>query len=332
MDEDEGDLAGCRRAVTMPAPSDMPHSFCEVLQNRQDLNEWLRWLRDGGSDAADSTQRFLDYAADCLTKGEKRKFLKNVETSTSDQISERIFELIAHQFFRQFGIKCDYEPKIDGKTPDLTCEISGIEYVVDVFVTHSPSKTIKCIEPGLISSCDTDKPDESRAKKIADKIEEKLGSYIVLNRPVLLFVGLGDDRILSAGSVEQALYGIHISEFSESGIFPEDFCFDRRRGRCLLSPELKPMHRGLSAVIVCDWFDTLNKHDRGKRLNCVVLHHFDPLWSLPPRVFRPFQDVCWQKTGERGWVPSVHSERNWVAKFTEANTFAFGRYTADQPW
>ncbi|MCG8401930.1 MAG: hypothetical protein MJA84_10055 [Firmicutes bacterium] len=313
-----------------------PNSLCEALQNRQNLGEWLEWLRDSGSEAAINTRRFLNYAVDCLTIGEKQKFLKkikrNKKTSSSDQIFETIFELVAHQFFKQFEIQCDYEPKIDGKTPDLTCQISGIEYVIDVFVTYSPSKTVKNVGPGLISSLDTDKPDESRSKKIADKIEEKVKNYTVLKRPILLFIGLGDNNILSIDSIEQALYGIHISEYLEKHHFPKDFHFEKRRGRCLLSPGLEPMHKELSAVIVCDWFDTLNSHDRGKRLNSVVLHHFDPLQPLPPQVFSPFQDVCWKKTGERNWVPSTYSERNWVAKFTEANTFAFGRYTADEPW
>ena len=50
-----------------------------------------------------------------------------------------------------------------------------------------------------------------------------------------------------------------------------------------------PSHPNLSAVVACQWFDTLHRGNPGRRLHCVVLHHYSPHVLLPPGTFSRFQ-------------------------------------------
>lgn len=308
-----------------------PQSLQAVLSNRKDLAGWPKWLRDEQSEAAESAREFLAYCEQCLTLSEKKRWLKKISSVGSEQIRDKTFEIVAHQFFKQFGFECKYEPKIEGKTPDILCIINKKEYIVDTFMVSSPKKTLQDCGDGSGQSIDTDDPAESRSKKISDKISEKVENYKNLSNPILLVVGFKDSRILSYESVEQALYGVTCGEFSEDDAYPSRFCFERRLGRVLLSPCLTSQKRQLSAVLAIDWFFSENQTSRGYRFGCVVLHHFDPKDPLPNQIFAPFQEVCWKKVGQGAWALNLTGDRQMVAKFSN-NSFDFGRYSSDDPY
>lgn len=303
-------------------------SFTNVLKRCGHLSDWAKWVVIDQSVSAKSTREFLDYAFSCLPK-DKQNLLAKLISGFSDprQIDDRVYELVAHQILWQRDLSPEYDPNEGGKSPDLLISVNKQEFIVDVFVTNSPSKTIE----GPFSK-DTDVPGENRGQKIADRVRSKVGKYSSLGKPIILFVFLGDHRILDARSAEQALYGVKISEFSEGDVYPQSFLFERRLGRCLLSPDMQPDYQSLSALIVCDWFDTLNRREPGKRLNCIILHHFAAKKPLPPNTFSPFQEIGWVRVGENAWKPVIHGTKNIVARFGRNREFEYHEYSPDTPW
>ena len=92
------------------------------------------------------------------------------------------------------------------------------------------------------------------------------------------------------------------------------------------------MHYGnLSAVIVCDWFDTLNNEARGKRLHCVVLHNWAGV-PLPVETFNGFPQVVWTETRQRVWHPNMTGAGNIVARFAEDDRLELKPYSPNAPW
>lgn len=195
-------------------------------------------------------------------------------------------------------------------TPDIAVDIANQRFVVDVFVTHSPSSTVMCHGDGTSEAHDKGE----RAKKIFDTITEKSNKYAKTQLPLVLFVYLGDCHILSENDVEKALFGLTIGEIAPGERFQDSFSA-REFGGVFSNPDDggAPRHRNLSAVVVCDWFDTENSSNPGKRLRCLVLHHYRPDVPLPSGVFAPFQDVIWQRKSPTHWDPRIIGQDNVVA-------------------
>lgn len=292
------------------------------------LSDWVKWVIVDQDAYAISTREFLDYTFFRLPTNKQDKLAKLIAGFAEPrQIDDLIYELVAYQILLQFELDPVFNPNEARKSPDLLMSVNDQEFVVDVFVTNSPSRTIH----GAFSK-DTDVPGESRGHKIAERVKSKVGKYSSIGKPIILIVFLGDHKILRVGSAEQALYGVQISEFNEEDVYPESFWFDRRLGRCLLSPDMRPDYQLFSALIVCEWFDTLNRAEPGKRLNCVILHHFAPTKPLPPDTFSPFQEIRWVKVGDNAWKPIVSGARNIVAKLGKDRKFEYHDYSANNPW
>ena len=94
----------------------------------------------------------------------------------------------------------------------------------------------------------------------------------------------------------------------------------------------EPDHRIVSAVVTCDWFDTLNRDDPGTRLHCIVLHHFSPDVPLPRGTFGGFPEVDWRETSSHLWEPKWSGASNVVAKFADGRELEFHAYSGDNPW
>src|SRR5690349_3148782 len=101
--------------------------------------------------------------------------------------------------------------------------------------------------------------------------------------PLVLFVFLGDHISLNTEDVERALFGMTAYETSLEPWFPTSVHRDRVPVGGLLLPQEdgSQPYTNVSAVVACDWFDTWNREDRGKRLYCVVFHHWAAEDTLP---------------------------------------------------
>jgi len=240
-----------------------------------------------------------------------------VKISTKNRIDSQIFSQCKH--------KPTLYPQIFSPlTPDLLVDIGGQRYLVDVFVTNSPSNTL--FQGGT-------KDSGERARKIAQRITDKATKYAACGEPLIVIVFLGDHQILAPWNVEHGLYGVALCEFDPSDLYPANFNFDLRIGGCILPAKDEPTpHRELSAVVVCDWFDTLNREAPGKRVKCTVLHHYDPLTSFPSSALAPFLNVSWKAAGDQSWKPCYSGQPEIVARLDIDGIFEYGPYSADEPW
>jgi hypothetical protein len=106
-------------------------------------------------------------------------------------------------------------------------------------------------------------------------LEEKADRYAELDLPIVPIVFLGDSYAFDFGDIETACFGITLEEVALEAAFPQSLPKYRVPVGGLLLPreDLPAPYENISAVIACDWFDTLNRHNPGKRLAARVLHH-----------------------------------------------------------
>jgi hypothetical protein len=305
-------------------------TLSEILKKSPEKS-WAHWVALAESPAAEETRALLNTCFLGLAASKQSaiaaKIRREKDAANADAI---LYELVTNELLHRFALKPDFDPKINQLTPDIAVEIEGQRFIIDVFVTHSPQKTVKDHGDGTGEAVD----DGDRARKIFRRIEEKAEKYARTQLPLLLFVYLGDHRILSANDIQKALFGLTIGEISPGERF-QDTVAARKFGGVFFSNVDDdggwPRHRNLSAVVVCDWFDSLNK-DHGRRLGCSVLHHYNPAVPLPYGTFSPFQEISWQPIGPTHWDPRVIGQPNIVAKFAADRQWEFGSYRADKAW
>lgn len=306
-------------------------AICDLLRHCTKPTEWMQWLISNQNEGAKQTRRFLNVALDCVAQSERSRFEKSLFKRPGEQIGDLIRELITHQIFFQHGYRPTLLPQLpDSLTPDLAVDIKGEHYLVEVFVMNSPSNTLFSSETNGEGAA---KDSGERARKVAQRINEKATKYAKCDTPLIVVVFLGDHQILDTWNIEQGLYGVAISEFGPTDLYPINFNFEIRMGGCILpvKNELTPLP-GLSAVVVCDWFDTLNRDAPGKRISCTVLHHYNPRSSFPAAALAPFQEVSWEKSGIQSWKPCFSGQSNIVARLGADGGFEYGLYSANKPW
>jgi hypothetical protein len=93
-----------------------------------------------------------------------------------------------------------------------------------------------------------------------------------------------------------------------------------------------PALANLSAVIACEWFDTLNRNNPGKRFNCTVHHHWGAEHELPAGAFSDFRQVIWDRRGPDVWEWEYSTEEPRAARLPPQGGIEFGIYSADNPW
>ena len=305
--------------------------FDDLVNNSALGDSWARWVATEPRAAAQDTREFLSACFEHLP-AEKQGPLRNVlKKGNAKKVEATLHELVVHELLRRFDRQPEFEPNLDGLTPDLRFCVSGTIFIADVFVVHSPSKTVKDLGSGVGESWDTSKPSESRAKKISDITERKAGKYH--DAPLILFGFQGDHYSFDTWDFEAALYGRTVGELGPSDCLPDVGPAVVPLGGALLPlDDRSARYRDLAALVACDWFDTLNRSDRGRRLYCSVLHHWDPRAALPESAFSPFSQVVWEKTGARSWHPRRIGEGNMLMKFNADGTMRFDVYSSDAPW
>lgn len=305
--------------------------FAELLNNEKIKGTWAWWVATNDRKAARETREFLSTCFSNINARKKPSVLKNLYGDRS-QVEATLHELVAHELLRRLNLKPQFGPSVGRQTPDLAFEVKGRLFVADVFVTHSPSKTVKRFPNGTREIYDSSKPGENRAKKIMDTIQEKAGKYANIVHPLVLFVFVGDQNV-NDWNVEQALFGRTVDEAGPAEYFPDAGRSPIPIGGLLLPDDDGAMpYRNLSAVVVCNWFDTLNRDDRGKRLHCSVLHHWKPQVRLPAEAFRNFVQVLWDQNPPGAFRPRRTAAWNIVAKFVSSEGMQFGPYSSDHPW
>jgi len=306
-------------------------AFDTALNRAASKSEWVSWLVNDNENAARATLGFLNTCCANIPASKHPRIFQKLAGDQSE-VEATIHELVAHELLRRLGLSPEFEPSIAGLTPDLSFETEGKRFLGDVYLTHSPSKTLRDHSDGTGEAWDTSKPDESRAKKIADKLRDKAGRYEPIALPFVAFVFLGDHRILSASDVERALFGMTACEVSLER-FPKSVSHDRVPVGGLLLPDEDGNygHHNLSAVISCDWFDTLNRQDRGKRLHCRVLHNWTGE-ALPVKAFSIFPQIIWNQIEPDVWKPDQTISANTVAKFTLDGGIECREYTPNTAW
>ncbi|MCI0486594.1 MAG: hypothetical protein L0229_08335 [Blastocatellia bacterium] len=306
--------------------------FDIALNKAASKSEWVSWLVKDTENAARSTLGFLHMCFGNIPASKHRRIFDKLAGARSE-VEATIHELVVHELLRRLELSPEFEPSVTGLTPDISFEIEGKRFLGDVYLTHSPSKTLRDFADGTGEAWDTSKPDESRANKIANELAKKAVKYRPTALPLVAFVFLGDHRILSASDVERSLFGMTAYEVSLEEQFPNSVLRDRVPVGGLLLPDEDGnyRHQNLSAVISCDWFDTLNRQDPGKRLHCLVLHN----WigeALPIEAFRLFPQIIWNQSEPSVWKPEQTISANTVANFTLDGGIECREYTPNMAW
>ncbi len=148
--------------------------------------------------------------------------------------------------------------------------------------------------------------------------------------PLLVFVVFGGHDV-NQGDLQAALYGSTIAEVLADGAAHERSHDQQGRHGVICPPGPGARHDNLSAVIGCDWFDTLNRDDPGRRLHALVLHHWRPHVPLESGSFDPFGEILW-RDDTSGYVPIISHDTDVVIKTDSVGTLEHGRYSADDPW
>jgi hypothetical protein len=293
--------------------------FTKIIRSAKSKSDWVIWLSTDTGKAATETLSFLSVCYSNIPITKREDVRKRLLVGDRDEIEAIIRELVAFELLRRLHLIPDWSPKIEGKNPDLLFIANGEKFIADVFLVKSPKKTISKIDD--IHTEYWDKPQsqsESRSNKIAEIIKRKSNHYSQLEYPLVLFVFFADNLGLDIQKVESALYGITVEEIQEDDVYPDD------KTHHLSCPNL-------SAVIACKWFDTMNRSDEGKRLQCVVLHNWVTNTKLPVNAFLPFGQIIWTTTGNNNH-PYYESNLNMVAKFHGNDQLEIKPYTWDTHW
>ena len=163
-----------------------------------------------------------------------------------------------------------FEPNVGKQHPDLSVCIEGKTFLADVVVVSRPSSTMHPAGDGYLDC-------GQAAGKLAARVAEKASQYARLNQPLIVFVMFGGYDI-GFDDLETALYGSIAQELFVAGVSSEECHPDWHEHGILCPPSANP-HPLLSAAIGCQWFDSLTRN--GRRLHCVVYHHWQPRVALP---------------------------------------------------
>jgi hypothetical protein len=312
-----------------------------ISSNLKLKKTWSQWVGTSQKTSAVETLTFLSAALGRLPPSRQNFVLAKIEKADNSFLAEAtLHELVAHEFLYRLTLQPEWEPHVGNLTPDLAFTTQqGIRFLTDVFVAHSPKHSVN---GGLASYLkdDTlkdgwayDSPNDpyiNRTKKVAERVQEKVVKYNSTGMPLLVFGFLGDNRAFDFRNFEQALYGSTVSEAAPYEPLPLP-AHQRVNGGGLLVPQEDVVpFRNLSAVIACEWFDTLDRTRPGKRLAAVVLHHWSAKIPLPENAFGSFPQVVWPMPPPS--VPKVRGTPNLVCRFAEDGTLELRPYTGDLPW
>jgi hypothetical protein len=278
----------------------------EVLASRE-LSDWARWVTTSTELGARETLLFLERAFDHLPNKSQQRIGKR-RKADSGNVDALLHELLLYEVCYEFRFDPEFEPEMARQTPDFALKIAGQTYIADVFLTNRPKNTL--IESGGFSGY---RDRGEAAKKIADMVSEKAAKYRRLQPLILFVVFAGHD--IRANDLETAIYGATLHELLCTGGLTKDCHEDWHRHGVFCPPGPKARHREVSAIVGCDWFDTLARGNPGRRLHCVVYHHWQPCVALSLESFGRFPDVHWRNESGR-FIPAICGEPNLVMSTT----------------
>jgi len=289
-------------------------------------SSWARWLVTSTQTGARETLAFLQSAWSGVPPEGQRRIAKRLRQADPSGVDAVLHELLVFEVCSRSRFQTVFEPQAGRQRPDLEIRVGGHTYIADVFLTNRPVSTRVRFE-GLNGYVDSGEA----AKKIADGIRTKALRYATLQKPLLLFVVFGGHDV-GLRHLETALYGSTLDEIEVSGGITAHCHEEWQRHGVLCPPGPAAAHKLVSAVVSCDWFDTLNRSRPGRRLHCVVYHHWQPHISWPSGALSPFSEVRWDLSAEMRFRPTVLGVGNLVLETTSTTGLSYAPYSADDPW
>ena len=291
--------------------------FSQILASHEQLSNWAKWLVNSTSTQAVELRVFLDRALRYLPEPNKvRQRLQRADAKGVDAI---LHELLMFKVCTILRMNPTFEPNVGEQHPDLSICIEGKPFLADVVVASRPISTMHTAGDGYHDR-------GQAAKKLADRVAEKASKYARLNQPLIVFVMFGGYDI-GFNDLETALYG---STVQEAGVSSEE-CHPDSHGHGILCPPSENPHPLLSATIGCQWFPSLTRN--GRRLHCVVYHHWQPRVPLPLGAFGLFSDLHWRfHERDLKFIPEWCGEPNIVMSTGSDDPPHFAPYSSDNPW
>ncbi len=304
----------------------MTTPLAEILRSGK-KSDWTPWLVTSPAAPAGETRAYLDRALSHLPAATHRRLVKRLQRADAAGIDAVLHELLAFETCRTLRLNPTFEPDAGGQRPDLSIQINETTFWSDVFVTYRPTGTLRAFE-GMKGYEDAGQA----AKKIGDAISAKATKYAKLDSPLIVFVMFGQYNV-GLHDLETALYGSTVDEVSIDGVSSRGCHEDWHAHGILCPPSADAPYPLPSAVISCDWFDTLNRSARGRRLHCVVYHHWRSRFPLPQGAFAPFCDLSWLADGsDQRLRPRVIGDSSTVMSTTSDEPPRFAPYSTEAPW
>ena len=321
----------------------------ESAGKNRNLSGWAKWALYNESQAARETRELFEICLRNLADDKKGAVCRKAGRDTAENVDSLLHELLCHELLRRLDLSPEFKPKLSGGlTPDMRARIADQDYIVEVFETSNPDNKTNvshqmptCQTSGYIRQFTKDQGD--RAKKIRDEIRKKHNKYAKTGRPLLVVVSLKDGW-MQEGDVETAFYGACRREVWLQDCFPKRFLNCRGAmaqsntsvappdGAALTDDVDLPGCPKVSAVLACNWFDTLNRESPGMRLHGIVLHHWKPEVCLPVGKFGQFPEMVWRLDDSGCHKFHLRGSERMAAKFAGANELEFHDYDPTGPW
>lgn len=329
--------------------------FTELKKNCSITNE-LNWLIHSCDTAAKWERSFYNNSLNRFNQMHQQEIINIFQNAKEDEVEAILYELLTHELLWHLDFKPNWHPDFNGQTPDLSFDYNNQLFIADCYVIHSPKKTIKnkpsqkslcselspkdqfvekTITDNLVTgwSFDRSKSGESRSDKLYKEIEKKVSKYRSIDLPLIVFVFAGDLHQMDAQVLERTLYGRSTSEVANDETFPSVGREPMPTGGLLLPIENEcNRFPNLAAAIWCDWFWSLKKNPKRKRLSCTVCHHWAPNVSLPYPAFEPLFQIGWESAKKGEWVRKYMGDRNYVVGFEDNVSLVCKPYSNEAPW
>jgi len=306
----------------------MTEEMIKILKKAATSSTWVNWVLS--AENAQETRDFLQVCYKHLTTHERSRWAKRISTGDQRQVAATIHELVAVELVRRLQLAPEYEPSIGKKTPDISFSCSGQRWLADVYLAHTP-QTIVQEDGDVVMTIDKGET----AQKIEEELAKKARKYSKTGLPLVLFVFVGDYYGNTIESIKEALFGQRYAELE----FLKDSVLSSVKQGHLYHPGLffrelvyLPGITNLSAIVACEWFDTLNRQNPGKRFYCIVNHHWNATCELPLDAFGGFSQVVWNRKGPDVWTWKYTTCEPRVARLPPEGGIELRSYTADNPW
>lgn len=271
------------------------------------IRDFIKRARDDSRCPALATQMdnetldFLEASYTHLPSQGQANVRKVFQKDSADKVESTICEMVAHELLLRLGLCPDFQPRLDGKNPDLKFVASEQAFLADVSVKHAPAGIVS-----RESDLECIRDEGETARHIRDDLLAKASRYAELGYPLVLVVFFGDQS-LTPLDLLQALFEEYYEMGSEGhpsrirwGVYWDEV------------PDVpKEVQGALSAVVACNWFHPVDKQYSGRqltgrRLQCVVIHNCRATIELPVAAFDKFsQLICPERDfGSMEWVCS----------------------------